>query len=98
MHTLETEAEVRADGSVKLLSPLPSWLKPGRAHVFLIVEESNGTAPKAPLRRPVGTPEMVARRMKALADIQRMNPYRDIDDPVAWQRETRLDRPLSGRE
>ena len=35
MNTLETDVEVSADGSLKLLSPLPEWLKPGRAHVLL---------------------------------------------------------------
>lgn len=28
----------------------------------------------------------------------RLNPFRDITDPVAWQREIRRDRPLPGRE
>jgi hypothetical protein len=38
MNTLETDIEIGADGSVKLLSPLPAWLKPGRAHVLMRVE------------------------------------------------------------
>lgn len=38
MNTLETDIEIGADGSVKLLSPLPAWLKPGRAHVLMTVE------------------------------------------------------------
>ncbi len=38
MNTLETDVEIGADGSVKLLSPLPAWLKPGRAHVLMTVE------------------------------------------------------------
>jgi hypothetical protein len=29
MNTLETDVEVSADGSLKLLSPLSEWLKPG---------------------------------------------------------------------
>ncbi|MEO5340862.1 MAG: hypothetical protein H7837_10180 [Magnetococcus sp. MYC-9] len=28
----------------------------------------------------------------------RLNPFREITDPVAWQREIRRDRPLPGRE
>ena len=38
MNTLETDIEIGADGSVRLLSPLPAWLKPGRAHVLMTVE------------------------------------------------------------
>jgi hypothetical protein len=49
MNTLETDIEVSADGSLKLLSPLPEWLKPGRVHVVLSVQ--NGTSPK-PKRSP----------------------------------------------
>ena len=44
------------------------------------------------------TPEMIARRAVALEEIRRLNPYRDITDPVAWQREMREDRPLPGRD
>ena len=31
-------------------------------------------------------------------ELVRLDPFRDIDDPVAWQREIRKDRPLPGRE
>ena len=41
MNTLETDIEIGADGSVKLLSPLPPWLKPGRAHVLLTVADGD---------------------------------------------------------
>ena len=48
------------------------------------------------------TPEEQAARGKAMADILRelakSNPFKDIADPVAWQREIRKDRPLPGRE
>jgi len=39
MKTLETDAEIGEDGGLKLLSPLPAWLKPGKAHVLLVVDE-----------------------------------------------------------
>jgi hypothetical protein len=45
MNTLETDVEVTAYGSLKLLSPLPEWLKPGGVHVVLSVP--NDTLPKA---------------------------------------------------
>jgi len=38
MKTLESDAEIRADGNVKLLAPMPTWLKPGRVHVLLVVD------------------------------------------------------------
>jgi len=95
MRTLETDIEIGADGSVKLLSPLPAWLKPGRAHVRMTVESLE----EKPMRRKLtATPEMIARRVTALEKIRKLNPYRDITDPVEWQREIREDRPLPGRD
>lgn len=40
------------------------------------------------------------RALKALEELSKMdnNPFHDIKDPVAWQREIRKDRPLPGRE
>jgi hypothetical protein len=97
MNTLETDIEIGADGSVKLLSPLPAWLKPGRAHVRMTVEPLPGLE-KPKLQKLTATPEMIARRVAALEEIRKLNPYRDITDPVAWQREMREDRPLPGRD
>ncbi len=97
MHTLETDAEIGADGSVKLLSPLPAWLKPGRAHLVLTVESSQGG--EQPKRQKLSaTPEMIAQRQAALEEIRKLNPYRNITDPVAWQKDIREDRPLPGRK
>lgn len=33
-----------------------------------------------------------------LKELQKLKPYRDIKDPIAWQREIRKDRPLPGRD
>ena len=97
MRTLETDIEIGADGRVKLLAPLPAWLKPGRAHVLMTVESAHGQNP--PQRQKLtATPEMIARRAAALEKIRKLNPYRDITDPAAWQREIREDRPLPGRD
>ena len=95
MKTLETDIEIGADGSVKLLSPLPAWLKPGRAHVLMTVD-SEEEKPKR--QKLTATPEMIARREAALENVRKLNPYRDITDPVEWQRELREDRPLPGRD
>jgi hypothetical protein len=97
MKTLEADIEIGADGSVKLLSPLPAWLKPGRAHVLMTVE-SVEIQEKPKRQKLTATPEMIARRVSALEEIRKLNPYRDITDPVEWQREMREDRPLPGRD
>ncbi len=75
MNPLETDIEIGADGSVKLLSHLPAWLKLGRAHV-LMTAESVQDQPK--LQKATATPEMIARRAAALAEIRKLNPYRDM--------------------
>ena len=93
MKTLTTDAEIQANGSVRLLTPLPAWVKPGRARVSLLVEENGESLAKSPRTRLTAAPEMVARRKAALAEIRRLNPYRDITDPVAWQQEIREERP-----
>ena len=80
MNTLETDIEIGADGSVRLLSPLPAWPKPGRAHVLMTVE----SVEEKPTRRKLtASPEMIARREAALKEIRKLNPYRDIINPTA---------------
>lgn len=48
------------------------------------------------------TPEEKEARTEAILEafrkLQASNPFADIEDPVAWQREIRKDRPLPGRE
>jgi hypothetical protein len=95
MKTLESDVEIGVDGSVRLLSPLPAWLKPGRAHVFMTVESMEA---KPKRQKLTATPEMIARRVTALEKIRKINPYREIADPVEWQREMREDRPLPNRD
>ncbi len=95
MRTLETDIEIGVDGSVRLLSPLPTWLRPGRAHVLMTVE-SMDEKPKR--QKLTATPEMIARRKVAMEEIRKLDPYREINDPVTWQREMREDRPLPGRD
>ena len=96
MNTLETDIEIAADGSMKLLSPLPDWLKPGRAHVVLTVAEGTESKPKRQISQ--ASPEMIARRMAALEKVRELNPYRDIADSVAWQCSIREDVIQPGRE
>ena len=80
MNTLEADIEIAADGSMRLLSPLPDWLKPGRAHVLLTVPDATESKPKRQI--PRATPEMIARRMAALEKVRALDPYRNLTDPV----------------
>ncbi len=97
MTTLTAEAEIAEDGMVTIAKPLPGWVRPGPVRVLLMVDEVPGSAGQC---RPTleATPEMVERRKKALASARRLNPYRNIADPVAWQREIRRDRELPFRD
>jgi hypothetical protein len=92
MSTITAILEADADGTLHL--PLPPELRHGKIEVTATLKVANGTS----ARTPTATPEMVQRRMAALARVRALDPYRDVDDPVAWQREIRKDRPLPGRE
>ena len=98
MNTLQTDAKIMADGSLKLLSPLPIWLIPGN-HVFLTVQSSAELVAekKSERGKRIATSEMIDRRRSALKAIRALNPYRDITDPVAWQQEMRADCTLPDR-
>ena len=98
MSTITAILEPDADGTLHL--PLPAELRGGKVRVeakLEPVEVGRGSA-KTPRAGLTATPEMIERRKTALAEIRRLNPFRDITDPVAWQRETRRDRPLPGRD
>lgn len=97
MRTLETDIEIAEDGSLKLLSPLPAWLKPGRSHVLLTVADA--TEPLIQKCVPKATPEMMATRSEALAKLRATGGLKAvIPDPAAWQKEIREDKKLPGRE
>jgi hypothetical protein len=98
MKTLTAEAEIAADGRVTIAEPLPGWVRAGHARVLLVVDDAAQGSASQPRFKSEATPEMVARRKKALASVRRMNPYRDIADPASWQREIRQDRPLPFRD
>ncbi|MCX6969312.1 MAG: hypothetical protein NTV93_04040 [Verrucomicrobia bacterium] len=98
MTTLTAEAEIDADGRVTIAEPLPGWVRAGHARVLLVVDDDAQGCAGQRRPKPEATPEMIARRKKALASVRRLNPYRDIADPSAWQREIRRDRPLPFRD
>ncbi|MDZ4405615.1 DUF433 domain-containing protein [Prosthecobacter sp.] len=45
MNTLETDIEISTDGSMKLLAPMPAWLRPGRSHVLLVMADDSEVGP-----------------------------------------------------
>lgn len=98
MNTIRTEVEITTDGGLKLLSPLPAWLKPGRAQIMVMVKDDSTGAAKPKRAKLIATPEMLTARKAALDAVRELDPYRDITDPVAWQKEIRKDKPLPFRD
>ncbi len=92
MSTITAILEPDPDGTLHL--PLPAELRGVKVEVTATLKPADGQLPSP----PKATPEMIQRRMAALARVRELDPYRDIADPVAWQREIRKDRPLPGRE
>ncbi len=96
--TVTADAEIAADGSVRIVTPLPAWVKPGPARILVVVDDPPEIRAPSPRPRLTATPEMIARRKAALAEVRKLNPYRDISDPVSWQKEIRKDRSLPFRD
>ncbi len=54
---------------------------------------------KTVITLPIPEPKQNRQRIQeTLRQLQEIGAYKDIKDPVAWQREIRKDRPLPGRE
>lgn len=54
---------------------------------------------KADILLPVARPKQDRAKIQRLwKELQALKPFQSIDDPVAWQREIREDRPLPGRD
>lgn len=99
MNILETDIEIAADGSVKLLSPLPAWLRTGRAHAVMTLTAVEDSIPNTKRQIPSATPEMLSKRVAAFEGLRELGGLGDmIPDPLVWQREMREDGPLPGRE
>ena len=95
MNIVETDIEISADGSVKLLSPLPAWLRPGRAHAVMTVTALEDSSARTQRQMPVATPEMLAKRVAAFEGLRELGGLGDmIPDPLAWQREMREESPI----
>jgi hypothetical protein len=77
--------EPDADGTLNL--PLPAELRQGKVKVVVTLE---GEPAAATARQ--GTP------LDALKELRKLGTFKDITDPVEWQREQREDRSLPGRD
>ena len=80
-------AILEADEDVTLHLPLPPELRNTKVRVTATLEAAQ--KPAAEERR---TP------LEALKELRKLGTFKDIADPVAWQRAQRRDRPLPGRD
>jgi hypothetical protein len=92
MGTITVILEADADGTLHL--PLPPELLHGKIEVTATLRAAHEPLPSVPR----ATPEMLQRRKEAFEKLRLLNPFRQIPDPVAWQKEVRLDRALPGRD
>jgi hypothetical protein len=92
MSTISAIMEADADGTLHL--PVPAELRHGKIEVAATLKAADETSSGAPR----ATPEMLRQRKEAFQKLRQLNPFREIPDPVAWQREIRKDRPLPGRD
>jgi len=88
MNTITAILEPDADGTVHL--PLPLDLRHSRVRVTATLEADDGRKTD-----PLSGREAA---MAALKRLRARGTFREIIDPVEWQRETRRDRSLPGRE
>ncbi len=85
MSTITAILEPDADGTLHL--PLPEHLRHGKVKVVATLDSELDVATtkqKTPL--------------EALKELRKRGTFKEITDPVAWQREIRKDRPLPGRD
>ena len=85
MSTITAILEPDADGTLHL--PLPADAPRGKMKVTATVEAMEAD-----------WPERRAQALAALRRLHELGTFKEIKDPVAWQREIRKDRPLPGRE
>jgi hypothetical protein len=90
--TITAILEVDADGTLHL--PAPPELRHGK----VIVKATLKAADESFAALPRVTSEMLQSRREAFQKLRQLNPFRNVDDPAAWQREIRQDRPLPGRD
>jgi hypothetical protein len=90
MSTITAILKPDADGTLHLPIPPELWYQAIRVKAELepVSEVANAEAPAAE-----GTPLEAFKALRAMGGLRHVIP-----DPVAWQREQRMDRPLPGRD
>ncbi len=101
MNKVTAILEAQPDGTLHL--PLPAELRTGKIEVIATLRAASDLASEIEPASsspaiPRATPAMLKLRREAFDALRAMDPFRDIPDPVEWQREIRKDRPLPGRE
>jgi hypothetical protein len=82
--------EAGADGTLHL--PVPQNLRCGKVKVVATLQAEQETASQRAEAKP-GTPLEALKELRKLGGLSHVIP-----DPVAWQREQRMERPLPGRD
>ena len=92
MSTITAILDPDADGTLHL--PLPAELRHGKVAITATLEAVDQ------VKSDESDMELARRRsaLEALKRLRARGTFCEISDPVAWQRELRKDRPLSGRE
>lgn len=95
MSTITTILEPDADGTVHV--PVPKELRRGKVRVTATFEAAK---PPPRKRTPKQMPSKnILTPLDAFEELRKLGGLSDIiPDPVAWQREQRIDRPLPGRD
>jgi hypothetical protein len=86
MSTITAILEADADGTLHL--PVPQNLRRGKVKGVATLESE-------PEKNDRPTRETA---LAALRELRKLGTFKEITDPVAWQREIRKDRPLPGRD
>lgn len=84
MNKISAILEAHEDGTLHL--PLPPELRNTKVRVTATLEAAPETV-GAERRTP----------LEALKELRKLGTFKDVADPVAWQREQRRDRPLPSR-
>lgn len=88
MSTITAILEPDVDGTLHL--PIPAEMRSSKVKVTATLESVEEAV--------VASDSEIKKRFDALDQLRKLNPFREIADPVAWQREIRKDRTLSGRD
>jgi len=90
MSTITAILEPDADGTLHL--PVPAQLRHGKVKVEARLEAADTQEADG------GEADRQRRLLETMERLRALNPFKEVQDPVALQREMRQDRPLPGRD